>query len=198
MKKNVLYLEARGCYFWEDDKINTISDVGNYRVGAYDEPIPAKDGNNYILEFTNWDRHETRRTNKRTGKPLKNPVYELVLPGALHIDTEFDDDRGSWRNCKLEAEIHALRLTYTKANILKVVNQISVKQYDDIIIVSAFEIVERIPAIYKAGGYREQAIIDNLAEVKTKEYNKDYWVFTFYDNAGNTFDYEYKSGRITG
>ena len=198
MKKKVLYLEARGCYFWNDDPIVNISDVGNYRIGAYDERIKAKDGNEYILEFGYYDRHETRYTHKRTGKPLLHPKYELVLAGALHIDTEFENDRGSWRNCNLEKEIHDLKLTYTKANILTVVNRISVKQYDFIIIVSAFEIVERIPAIYKAGGYRERAIIDDLIEIKTKEYSKDYWVFTFYDSNGNTFDYEYRSNRITG
>ena len=35
MKENILYLECRGCYFFKNDLINNISDVGNYRVGAF-------------------------------------------------------------------------------------------------------------------------------------------------------------------
>ena len=51
MKENILYLECRGCYFFKNDRINNISDVGNYRVGAYTHRIQAKDGRAYILEF---------------------------------------------------------------------------------------------------------------------------------------------------
>lgn len=198
MKKNVLYLECRGCYFWENDPITKISDVGNYRIGSYDYSIPGKDGINYILEFGYYDRHESRTTNKRTGKPLKKPLYELVLPGALHINTQHENEKGCWRNCALEKQIHDKKLTYTKANILKVVNEISTKQFDHIILVSAEEIVPKLNHIYNIGGYRERAILDDLTEIKTKEYNKNYWVFTFYDSNGNTFDYELNSNRITG
>ena len=198
MKNNVLFLECRGCYFWRDDKLNSMSDVGNYRVCTYDINIKAKDGNTYFLEFGSYDRRETRTTHKRTGKPLKHLKYEIVLENALHIDTEYENERGCWRNCKLEKTIHDKKLTYSKANILKVVNEISTTEYKHIILVSHKKIISKLDFIYNIGGYRERAILDDLTEVKTKEYNKDYWIFTFYDSLGNTFDFEYNSNRITG
>ena len=79
--------------------------------------------------------HETRYTNKRTGAQLKHPVDEVVLENALHIDTEFDDENGSWRNCKLESELCEMGLTFTKADILKAVNYISADNYTEIEIV---------------------------------------------------------------
>ena len=197
MKKNVLYLECRGCYFWDDDPVRNISDVGNYRICTIDTIIKGKDGNTYFLEFGRYDRRETRYTHARTGKPLKHPKSEITVPNALHISTEFENDRGCWANLKLEKQIHDMKLTYTKANILKVVNEISTTQYDHIILVSADEIINKLDFIYSIGGYRERAILDDLTEVKTKEYNKNYWVFTFYDTNGNTFEYEYHTKRIT-
>ena len=127
-----LYLEKRGCDFWKDDKINNISDVGNYRVGSYDYSIKGKDGNNYILEFTNWDRYIYRKTNKRTGEPLKHEVKEILLINALHVDTEFENERGTWANLKLESKLHEKPILYTLENILKVVNEISVDHYDKV------------------------------------------------------------------
>ena len=197
MKNNVLFLECRGCYFWNDDEIRNYSDIGNYRV-CTTEDIPGKNGRNYFFEFTNYDRREVRKNHKITGKPLKHPKTEITVKHALHVWSQFDDERGSWGDIKMENEIHNKKLTYTKANILNVVNEISTKQYNNIVMVSADEIIAKIPKIYNIGGYRERAILDDLIEVKTKEYNRDYWVFTFYDSNGNTFDYEYHSNRITG
>lgn len=127
-----LYLEKRGCNFWNDDRINNISDVGNYRVGSYDYSIKGKDGNNYVLEFTNWDRYTYRKINKRTGKPLKQKVKEILLLSALHIDTEFENERGAWANLKLESKLHKKPMLYTLENILNVVNEISVDHYDKV------------------------------------------------------------------
>ena len=72
---NILYLECRGCYFFANDSINNLSDVGNYRVGAYKHRIAAKDGRSYILEFGSYDRKEMLYTSPKTGKPLKRPKY---------------------------------------------------------------------------------------------------------------------------
>lgn len=204
MKNNVLYLECRGCYFFNDDQINNFSDVGNHRVGAYSHKIQAKDGNAYILEFTHYDRKEMRYTALRTGKPLKHPKYETVLSNALHIDTEFEkqEENGhftSWSNVKLEKEIHDKKIyLFTKSDILKAVNEISVKQYDKIVLLSNENLVDRLPEIYKLGGYRERNILDNLVEVKTKEYTKEYQVYTFVSENGDTFDYEAIRNSITG
>lgn len=204
MKKNVLYLECRGCYFFESDSISKVSDVGNYRVGVYEHRIQAKNGRNYILEFSRYDRKETRYTALRTNKPLKHPKYETVLENALHIDTEFEkqDENGyfsSWRDCKLEKELHDKKAyLFTKADILRAVNNISAKQYNKIVLLSNEKLVDRLPMIYELGGYRERMILDNLSEVKTKQYSKEYQVYTFISDSGDTFDYEAISNRITG
>ena len=204
MKNNVLYLECRGCYFFENDSINNFSDVGNYRVGAYAHKIQAKNGKEYILEFTGYDRKETRYTALRTGKPLKHPKYETVLKNALHIDTEFEklEKNGwdsTWRDCKLEKELHDKKIyLFMKADILRAVNDISLKQYDKLVLLSNEKLVDRLPTIYSLGGYRERTILDNLSEVKTKQYSKEYQVYTFISDNGDTFEYEAISNRITG
>ena len=204
MKNNVLYLECRGGYFKKDDSINNLSDVGNYRVGAYAHKIQSKNGRKYILEFSGYDRKEMRYIALRTGKPLKYPKYETVLTNALHIDTEFEKQEkdgyfSSWRDSKLEKELHdKKKYLFTKADILNVVNEISIKQYDKIVLLSNEELVDRLPTIYKLGGYRERTILDNLCEVKTKQYTKEYQVYTFISDSGDAFDYEAISNRITG
>ncbi|MGN0595001.1 MAG: hypothetical protein ACI4I6_07575 [Hominimerdicola sp.] len=204
LKNNVLYLECRGCYFFEGDSINKLSDVGNYRVGAYTHKIQAKNGRSYILEFTGYDRKEMRYTALRTGKPLKHPKYETVLKNALHIDTEFEklEEGGwlsAWRDGKLEKEIHDKKIyLFTKADILRAVNDVSIKQYDKIVLLSNEKLVDRLPMIYSLGGYRERTILDNLVEVKTKQYTKEYHVYTFISENGDTFDYDSISNRITG
>lgn len=199
---SILYLECRGCYFSASDPICNLSDVGNYRVGVYKHRIAAKDRRSYILEFGGYDRKEMLHTSPKTGKPLKRPKYEVVK-NALHISTEFETQengyKASWRNCKLEKEMHDKKTyLFTKADILKAVNDISVKQYTKIILLSNENIVDRLPAIYKLGGYREKSILDSLVEVKTKQYTKDYHVYTFIAENGDTFDYEALSNRITG
>lgn len=196
--KNTLFLECRGCYFFDNDKINTLSDVGNYRIGSYDNSIVLKDGRKFIFEFTSYTRRETRYNHKITGKPLKHPKYEIVLENALHIDTQYDKGKLSFRDLKIEKEIHDKKLTYTKENILKVVNELSVQHYDNIILVSDYKIVSKIKSIYKMGGFRERAIIDDLVEIKTVERNKNYFVLRFISGNGNTFDYEYNTNRIVG
>lgn len=127
---NILYLEKRGCNFWQHDKINEISDVGNYRVCTLSECVRGKDGNIYLLEFTQYDRKRTRATNKRTGAPLKHPVTETVLENALYIHTQFHDAEGMcWRNCKLENQLDDKNYIYTLADILNAVNDISIDRY---------------------------------------------------------------------
>lgn len=129
-----LYLRKMGLDFWEDEY--AVSDIGNYRVRTPDECILGKDGKMYFLEFSLWrNRKKARYTHKVTGKPLKNPVYEIINRQAVSIDTEFSDDRGSWRNWKLEEELNAENYSYTKADILKIVNHISTEHYDEIVFI---------------------------------------------------------------
>lgn len=196
--EKTLFLDCRGCYFFDGDKITGLSDVGNYRIGAYTNEVKAKNGKSYVLEFGSTTRRALRKTNKRTGKPLKNPVIEITQENALHIDTQFENADGCWADLALEKEITDMKLSYTKADILTAVNYISVKQYDKIVLVSSEKIITKIKQIYKLGGWRERNIIDNLTEIKTAEYSRDYWVFRFIASDGDYFEYEYNTDRITG
>lgn len=132
-----LYLEKRGCNFFANDNISDVSDVGNYRVGCYKNRVVGKDGNKYILEFTEYDKYTWRNTHKKTGKPLKHLKRELVLAHALHVSTEYDrmTEYGiplSFANLNLEREMMGTPRLYTLKNILVVVNEISVDKYDQI------------------------------------------------------------------
>ena len=132
-----LTLVKMGCDFWSDDRINQLSDCENYRIETRTEPVNGKDGNKYFLSFGGYDKRRTRYTNKRTGAQLKCPVDEVVLENALHIDTMYENDKGAWRNIRLESELQDMNLTYIKADILKAVNYISADNY------TAVEIVDR-------------------------------------------------------
>ena len=130
-----LTLVKMGCDFFNGDRINQLSDCENYRIETRKNLVKGKDGNEYFLSFGGYDKHRTRYTNKRNGAQLKRPVDEVVLENAIHIDTEFDDENGSWRNCKLESELCEMGLTFTKSDILKAVNYISADNYTEIEIV---------------------------------------------------------------
>lgn len=138
--KNYLLLEKRGCNFNGGVPVTTKSDVGNYRVCTMGETIPGKDGRNYFLEFSLWqNRSQLRYANKRNGAPLKHPVQEIINPVGLHIDTQYTDEGGqSWRNLCLEQRIHKRNPSYTTAEILAIVNEISAEHYDGIKWVHSF------------------------------------------------------------
>jgi hypothetical protein len=53
----------------------------------------------------------------------------------MAIDTEYTNDRGSWRNYTLEEKITAKNYSYTQADILKAVNEISTNTYTKIVFV---------------------------------------------------------------
>ncbi len=127
-----LYLEKRGCDFFNGDEINSKSDVTNYRVGSYDYSIKGYDGNNYILEFTHGDKRRYRKVDYRTHKVLKHPVYEVTNNNALFLDTQFENEKGCWRNSQLEHRVWTMDFSFTLDNILAVVNLISVDKYDKI------------------------------------------------------------------
>lgn len=125
-----LYLEKRGCDFFNDEPATSISNVGNYRVGSYDYSIHGKDGKDYIMEFSLWRNRSIKRyTNKRTGKPLKHPITEVINPFALNVKTMYDADGLSYGNSKLESVISERNYTYTLENIMTVVNEISKDVY---------------------------------------------------------------------
>ncbi len=124
----ILYLEKRGCDFWE----KTTSNVGNYRVGSYDYSIKGKNGRNYIIEFGGYDKKRYRYANKKTGRELKHPIIETVVYNALRLDTQFEDENGCWRDSVLETEMDKKQYHYTMEDILNAVNDISIDHYDEI------------------------------------------------------------------
>ena len=132
-----LFLVKMGMDFRYDTELQELSDVNNHRVRTQGCEIEGKDGRIYFLEFTTYTKTKIRTTSKRGNKLLKNPVDEVVLKNALHVDTQFDDEKGSYRNIERETEIHDKNYTYTIENILKVVNYISKDNYTDV------EFVER-------------------------------------------------------
>ena len=78
-----LYLEKRGCDFFNKDNIVTVSNVGNYRVGTYDYSIIGKDGRKYVIEFTQGQKRYTRTENKRTGKTSCRNKYWKNASGRI-------------------------------------------------------------------------------------------------------------------
>ena len=134
MQENVLYLEKMGIDFWKDESVK--SDINNYRVRTLGETIPGKDGKMYFLEFSLWrDRKQVRYTHKITGKPLKHATFDIINHCGMSIDTEFTNDRGSWRNCTLEQKLNEKNYSYTQAGILAAVNEISTNIYTKIVFV---------------------------------------------------------------
>ena len=195
MYNGILFLEKMGCDFWKDETAD--SDVKNYRVRTHGEIIPGKDGNMYFLEFHLWrDRKQVRYTHKITGKPLKHPAMDIINHNGMAIDTEFSNDNGGWRNCTLEAELHTKNYSYTKADILTVVNEISTNTYSKIIFAD-HRAIEAVPHILTMAGYRERYILENLTEVTRERADKDYLVYRYHGTNGNYFEYEARSGRIT-
>lgn len=202
---NTLILEMRGCNFSDYNKeIKILSDVGNYRVGCYDNRISAKNGRRYILEFGGYDKYTYRKTNKRTGAPLKKEVKEIVLKNALHINTEFEeyDEKykinASWRDSKLEENINAKNYTFTKAGILAAVNEISTKQYNNILLVCDISVLDHFKHIRSIAGAREKDIINNLERVKHIECNKEHYVVSFISVDGYSFSYDLITRKICG
>lgn len=195
MFENVLFLEKMGCDFWNDETAQ--SDVKNYRVRTHGEIIPGKDGKLYFLEFSLWrNRTKPRYTHKTTGKPLKHVKHDIINPQAVAIDTEFTEDHFSWRNCKLEEILHEKNYSYTQADILTIVNEISTNTYNKIIFAPS-KAVAAIPQILNIAGYREKNIIENLKEITLQQADKTYIVYRFYAKNNNFFDFDIKSGKIT-
>ena len=122
-----LVLEKRGrnvhhaegwCKGHREDK----SDVGNYRVGSYDYSIVGKDGIRYIVEFG--FANGMRFTHKVTGKPLKHPKRDPEYADYMHINTQYENEDGCWRNLAIEQEIYDKHFEYSISGILAAVNYI--------------------------------------------------------------------------
>lgn len=169
--KNYLLLERRGCEYFPNETHDTIN---NYRVCTA-ERVPGNDGEEYFIEFTKWDKWHYRTTNKRTGAPLKKGVTEIVQRHALHIDTEYENENGSWRNSRLEQALNNRGYDYSENDILAAVNSISAVKYDGIKYVGTFTVTENgnfTPAgvIYKWAKAHRIEQIGNMVKMYTGIY----------------------------
>ena len=158
---NTLYLEKIGM---NDNSI--VGDIKNHRVRAIDNISISFQGVNYSLfmEFSQWAHYTYRTTNKRTGAALKKPVRELVNANGVFIDTQYDKEEEnangykftlSYRLSSLEKEIAAENYSFTRSDILTIVNSYSIEKYSRVALIE--EEADRI--INRIGGYREKSII---------------------------------------
>ena len=125
-----LDFEKRGCNFHSGDYPE--SDIGNHRITTPGYTVPLKDGRLFCFEFIVNDKYRYRTENKRTGAKLKKPVKELVLTCAAFINTSFENERGTWRDCNLERDFRAQNVKYTEKAILEYINSISAIHYDGV------------------------------------------------------------------
>lgn len=128
--KNILYIEKMGCDFFYKDEIEKISDLGNYRFYTHD--LELKDGTICnTVEITNGARYQN----------IKGELKTVDMFG-LWIQTYCQDENGySWGLLDIDKKINQknfnLSITYTKKDLLNVINEISKNQYTSI------EIIER-------------------------------------------------------
>lgn len=125
-----LYLLKMGC---DDNNITT--DIKNHRVRVVENIDISYKGKTYnmFFEFCQGAHRRYRKTNKRTGAPLKKEVEEIIVKDGLYIDTCFDKVEGvaedgtpfysSWRLGALEREFYEEHHAYTRKDILEVVNR---------------------------------------------------------------------------
>lgn len=125
-----LYLLKMGC---DDNNITT--DIKNHRVRVVENIDICYKGKTYnmFFEFCQGVHRRYRKTNKRTGAPLKREVEEIIVKDGLYIDTCFDKLESvaedgtplytSWRHSGIEQEFYNEHHEYTRAAILEVVNR---------------------------------------------------------------------------
>lgn len=214
MKKRILYLLEKGFY------MNSAgSDIKNYRVNVLENVDIEYKGTlfNMFFSFSCYERYSYRTTNKRTGAPLKKMVKKLLLENGLWIDSEYsiiqktlngNTFEASFRNRELENEFFQECLSYSKANILKVVNRYKVgAKYEKVVLVKeeALKIIEEI------GGYREKFIAgDGVSTAERfmtiEEWTEDHKIVCFHYiekdaervTTEKTCDIDLETRRITG
>lgn len=209
MNEKILYLEQRGC---NDNAIPY--DIKNYRINTIENIDIIYDGKNYnmFFEFTTNSHHKVRYNNKRTGEPLKHPVTETVVKNGIFVNTEFERQEGFWpdgktpyiasyRNSKLEHEVWEKHYTYTRENILKIINAYSIEKYTKVVLIE--EEAEKI--INEIGGFREKDIIQNdcvYSATATETWNDEHKIVKAYKRENNKIvascEVDLVTKRITG
>jgi hypothetical protein len=182
--EKTLFLETRGCDFFKSDKINELSDIGNYRVYAFN--IMAKNGINYLLEMTRTQKRQWRTTHKKTNKPLKKPIMEILSENSLFIDNEYENEKGSWRDLNFYKtfDLEKYDFSYTKKDVLQAINIISIKQYSNIVFTCNLEHIEKLNFYYDLANNEGKAILQDLAKIKHIEYTNNKRTIQFISNKG--------------
>lgn len=175
-EKTILILEKRGCDFDKNDSIFSLSDLQNYRLIAKGwQPKNKKYA--YILSIGRGCRIRTTYKNNPE-KKLKKYVVEHET--AINIDTEFENDKGSWVDVKLETEIRRTiydnNYRFTSSDLLKLLNKYGKHKIDHIIILdNIYDKIEKI------AGYREKNILDKCVRVVEIMATPEHHVVKFYD-----------------
>lgn len=149
-----LYLLKMGC---DDDNITT--DIKNHRVRVVENIDICYKGKiyNMFFEFCQGAHRRYRKTNKRTGAPLKREVEEIIVKDGLYIDTCFEKlervaEDGtplytSWRHLALEQEFYNEHHAYTQEDILEVVNRYKIgEKYTDICLIDRVNDIKGVRA----------------------------------------------------
>lgn len=217
--KNILYLREMGC---NDPEIST--DIKNHRVRVLENIDIMYDGKPYnmFFEFLQGRHWHYRTENKRTGAPLKKPVYTVDVNDGLYLDTQYDviteyckDGTPltlSYRNIAFEKEFYSMHLEYTRKNILKVVNRYKIgAKFTEVVLIE-----EAAAAIIrKEGGYRERDILGKASRTNygecifeiTDTWNTEHKVVKVTKHArdnngilttGNSCEVDILTGKITG
>lgn len=137
--RNALILERRGCEFFASDESTKASDIGNYRLVVPGYIFDAKNGRRYCIEITKATKYRTRKTNKRTGAPLKNPVRELISDCVAHFSFSFEDDNGTWGDLEQDRAAWAAEIPYTSEAIINYLNTISARPINKLLFVESFD-----------------------------------------------------------
>lgn len=169
-----LYLREMGM---NDSNIST--DIKNHRIRTLENIDINYKGSfyNMFFEFTQCNHFNYRKTNKRNGKPLKKVVQELIVKDGLNIDTQYDvkQENGyiaSYRHLGIEKAVWDHHYEYTRENILEIINSLSLKKYDRVLLVEE----ETKKIINSIGGYREKAILDSDSYFQVDMWTPDHKV----------------------
>lgn len=190
MANKTLYLKEMGM----DDK-NIHTDVQNHRVRVIKniDIVYQGEAYNMFFEFTQGAHRNYRTTNKRTGAPLKKPVKEIIIKDGLYLDTQFERPEtfsdgtpyfSSWRHSKMEREFFEEHHSYTRADILDIINRYSIEKYNKVVLIEE----ETRKIINRIGGYREKEILAENADFQTEG--------SSYMEIGNTWNNEHKIVRV--
>ena len=192
-EKTILLLEKRGCDFNETDSIYNLSDLQNYRLFAIGwQPKDKKES--YILSFTRGYRISNTYKNNPEKKLKK---YVIEHDTALRIDTQYENEEGSWRNIGLENEMYKTIYNndyrFTSSDLIKVLNQYGKYKISHIIILN--NIYNKIETL---AGFREKTILDNCVRITEIMRTSEHHVVKFYDTQLNYFEYDIITNKIVG